>query len=662
MNPTLKSRCQLNAKAAMVRVLFAMFALTSISPGYAVAPEDALLGSGGGEYEPPTDHIAPETRSAVLAEARRNRQLLGLAEPQHSAIGAGKQLAAANGALLSPLALPAGATRFSWPVRPANNNRHDFQTGVSNYFDLDATTGTVQDYACGTRSYDTAAGYNHTGVDISSWPYPWTTMANDGLDVVAAAPGTIVTKVSNRADRSCTLNTTATWNVVILAHEDGTQTIYGHLKRNSLTDKGVGDTVIAGEYLGQVGSSGVSTGPHLHFELLDSNDQPLDPFAGACGADDSRWRWQPGYNETRINAVITSSAAPVIGECNGSEVPAEANRFQPGDPVFVTGFLVNQKIDEVANLTLIAPDGSVWLSVPFGTLSQSFAFSYLWRSFVAPDIVGDWRAQVSINGSVSETGFRIGDVGQEGVVVAAMLPGSRSVGLNQTASVFATIANGGTVALQGCRILPLDPFAGAVTYQPTDPVTNALVGSPNTPVSIGVGESRSFVVSVAPNVEVAPLNLAFNYKCNNAPRARTVRGLNTLQFSAASSAPADILPVSATLSADGVVRLGSPTGVTAFATAAINIGTSESDVSVLPRFADDSLTISLCETDALGACKAAPAAAVSADFGSAARTFSVFVSGTGTSIAFDPESTRIELAFEKNGQVRGVTSVAVTTD
>lgn len=648
--------------------LLALVAALVLTVHSAQAPaadgQPALLSSGGGGYEPPTDHINPEVRQTLLQEARTNRHALGLSIDSATAADL-KGPTAQSSPVLSPLGLPSGAQRLSWPVRVATDNRNDFQTGVSNYLDLDTTTGSVLDYACGSRSYDTVSGYNHQGVDISSWPFPWTTMDNNGLDVVAAAPGVIVNKVSGSADRSCSFNTTTAWNVVVLAHSDGSQTVYGHLKKNSLTSKNIGDAVVAGEYLGQVGSSGVSTGPHLHFELLDRKNHPIDPFAGSCGASDSHWRWQPDYNKTRINSVQTSTAAPVLGQCDGSESPTQASSFQPGDPVYLTGFFVNQKVGDVANLTLIAPDQSVWLAVPLGSLNEPFAFSYLWRSFIAPDIPGRWRARISIDGQSSETGFTVstgGTVAAAGQLVAAMLPGSRSVGLNQTASVFATIANAGTVPLEGCRILPLDSLSGDVRFQATDPQTNALVGVPNTPVSIGVGASRSFVVSLLPSVEVAPLNVAFNYKCNNAPRAQSVRGLNTLQFSAAAQAPADILPVSATASSDGVVWLGGTSASAAFATAAINIGTSVNGVRVVPRFMSDDLTINVCETEVSGACKAAPTPSVSANFGNAVRTFSVFVSGTGATIAFDPAATRIELSFEHEGEVRGVTSVAVTTD
>jgi len=141
-----------------------------------------------------------------------------------------------------------------------------------------------------------------------------------------------------------------------------------------------------------------------------------------------------------------------------------------------------------------------------------------------------------------------------------------------------------------------------------------------------------------------------------------VRGLNPLKFSAASSAPADILPVSATADGDGVVRLNGTGGAAAFGTAAINIGSSVSDVTVVPVANGLDLSLSVCETDADGSCKASPSGEVAADFARSARTFSVFIGGNGSPIVFDPENNRIELRFESGGEIRGFTSVAVTTD
>ena len=51
----------------------------------------------------------------------------------------------------------------------------------------------------------------------------------------------------------------------------------------------VGDRVACGEPLAPVGSSGYSTAPHLHFEVVDAGGAVVDPFAGPLSQPESRW-------------------------------------------------------------------------------------------------------------------------------------------------------------------------------------------------------------------------------------------------------------------------------------------------------------------------------------------------------------------------------------
>ena len=58
--------------------------------------------------------------------------------------------------------------------------------------------------------------------------------------------------------------------VSISNHEDGRQTRYGHLSKVLVK---VGQTVKQGERIALSGNTGVSTGPHLHFEILINGSQ-----------------------------------------------------------------------------------------------------------------------------------------------------------------------------------------------------------------------------------------------------------------------------------------------------------------------------------------------------------------------------------------------------
>jgi murein DD-endopeptidase MepM/ murein hydrolase activator NlpD len=96
----------------------------------------------------------------------------------------------------------------------------------------------------------------HIGLDFAG---------NNGVPVVAARHGVV---------------TQAGWEggygfAVTLDHGDGHTTKYAHLAYQPIV--AVGEQVKGGQEIGNVGNTGDSTGPHLHFELL-SYGQPIDPY------------------------------------------------------------------------------------------------------------------------------------------------------------------------------------------------------------------------------------------------------------------------------------------------------------------------------------------------------------------------------------------------
>ena len=83
-------------------------------------------------------------------------------------------------------------------------------------------------------------------------------------------------------------------NVVVIRHQ-GVRgvfaTRYDHFKTNSITVK-VGDRVQQGQKIGEVGSAGRSSGPHLHFEVWGTGYYELaDPWAGECGPNTGSPLW-----------------------------------------------------------------------------------------------------------------------------------------------------------------------------------------------------------------------------------------------------------------------------------------------------------------------------------------------------------------------------------
>lgn len=95
----------------------------------------------------------------------------------------------------------------------------------------------------------------HTGTDIG---------ASYGAEIVAANSGTVTLAGWNSGYGNC----------VIIDHGGGKATLYGHMSAYSVSQ---GQTVSKGQRIGSVGSTGNSTGPHLHFEVL-INGVAVDPM------------------------------------------------------------------------------------------------------------------------------------------------------------------------------------------------------------------------------------------------------------------------------------------------------------------------------------------------------------------------------------------------
>ena len=126
----------------------------------------------------------------------------------------------------------------------------------------------------------------HAGVDLGA---AW------GSPIVAAADGRVVS---------------AGWRggygrAVEIVHASGLETLYGHMSRIAAAP---GELVREGEVIGYVGSSGLSTGPHVHFEVLKGG-RPINPMSVKLGSG-------PGHLEgaklhqfdDTLRAVLTGSA------------------------------------------------------------------------------------------------------------------------------------------------------------------------------------------------------------------------------------------------------------------------------------------------------------------------------------------------------------------
>jgi len=129
--------------------------------------------------------------------------------------------------------------------------------------------GTIVDGAVGTGTfiwptvnhwlsgYDYSPSTNHFGIDIAG---------SLGNAVYAADNGVVV---------YAGWNDWGYGNVIVIDHDGGWQTLYAHL---SALNVGCGYSVYQGDVIGAIGSTGNSSGPHLHFEMLNESYGKVNPW------------------------------------------------------------------------------------------------------------------------------------------------------------------------------------------------------------------------------------------------------------------------------------------------------------------------------------------------------------------------------------------------
>ncbi len=236
-----------------------------------------------------------------------------------------------------------GVDGLSWPIACTPGK----DCTITNYVDLDSTVGVNDHYAWNgsSTSYD-----GHNGTDIipgATIQESWDKM-DEGMAILAAADGVVVSAYDNHYDRCVAFpaanGTTqgggynaqcddgsggtdeidssapgylgGTWtfsgNWVWVKHSGVTGVYriwYGHLKTGSLRVS-MGDTVKRGQKLAEVGSSGISSNPHLHFGVYNTSDSTsdIDPYWGSASATATQFANPLGRSLWAADPEWTSSA------------------------------------------------------------------------------------------------------------------------------------------------------------------------------------------------------------------------------------------------------------------------------------------------------------------------------------------------------------------
>ncbi len=156
-----------------------------------------------------------------------------------------------------------------------SNNNSSSNASTSSNTNTTSTTST-SGFICplaGRTKNDITTGYHgyagHTGVDFarnSKGPVA-------GLPVLAAKSGTVII---SKALKNSNGDYRSYGEYIVISHSDGTLSLYAHMQPNSRLVS-VGDYVTQGQQIGNVGTTGNSTGYHLHFEVRLSSGTIVNP-------------------------------------------------------------------------------------------------------------------------------------------------------------------------------------------------------------------------------------------------------------------------------------------------------------------------------------------------------------------------------------------------
>lgn len=235
---------------------------------------------------------------------------------------------------------------------------------IQNYPDADPGSGAA-DFTCGSLSYD-----GHGGTDFA---LPSFAAMMAGVDVIAAAPGVVRAVRDGMPDAGLAatppgmLDGQECGNGVVIDHGDGWQTQYCHLRMGTIAAS-VGERVAMGRVLGQVGLSGKTEFPHLHFTLRDEGRE-IDPFntdgivtcGEAGGADDTMWKDPVPYLPGGLIAAGIAEAVPAY---DAIKAGTAARNTLPADAPALVGwvYLYGGRAGDVVAITLTAPDGGTLIS------------------------------------------------------------------------------------------------------------------------------------------------------------------------------------------------------------------------------------------------------------------------------------------------------------
>lgn len=311
--------------------------------------------------------------------------------------------------------------KMAWPL---GNQLYD-ELFMMNYFD-ESNPGNMdnifQDYECGNN-----LGYDgHTGTDITVFNFR---LMDKGMPIYAAADGVVANVAWHVFDRNYgPPYPTSQANIVRLRHDDGTQSVYVHLRKNSIAVS-MGETVKKGQFLGYMGSSGWTPIPHLHIEFWEAsstgwpNIDYRDPWEGTCNNEASLWEEQLAYvpdNKIWIMDMGITTVEAVGGDLSNlsinpfKDLAEEPIVYGTDQEVMLAWVQLQSPPGETYKIDIHHPNGEVIVSSEEQTI-QSY-IRYWWHPYgwgltgFEPSDLGTWTMKIYTNGTLlKEHQFTVGE-------------------------------------------------------------------------------------------------------------------------------------------------------------------------------------------------------------------------------------------------------------
>ncbi len=273
---------------------------------------------------------------------------------------------------------------------------------VMHYSDYLPGNGKGEDMRCGNRSDDGNSGVDIAVRDIAS--------LREGVDILAAMDGKVVRVRNGEPDRKASTEQLAEvkahkkecGNAILIDHGNNTQTLYCHLRNQSMTVK-ADDIVKAGDKIALMGLSGYTRFPHLHFSLYREG-KVIDPFTNIaldqpCG-ETGKAIWDKKIDMPYQSVVIYDMG--FLGEIPTLDQLDEGTRGKDIIPrtadqlvFWMSAFGLNK--GDIITLNITAPDGRLFATRSFSqSEDKTRQYYYVGKTATGLLAEGNYVAEVTV--------------------------------------------------------------------------------------------------------------------------------------------------------------------------------------------------------------------------------------------------------------------------